>query len=428
MAKDIPIRERNGNWHIVRRVPVRYSKVEPRSEIWVSLKVDSESLAKQKAPRVWNELVAAWEAKLNGDTADAEKAFEAAHNLAKAKGFRWLSADKVAALPQEDYLARFESVRKSADGQPNLIDAAALLGGAREPAITIRKALETYFELSPDKTRGMSEDQIRRWKNPRKKAIKNLVSVIGNKTLPAITRDDMLDFRAWWADRLEEGGLTPNSANKDIGYVENTLRTVNEMKRLGLDLPFGKLTFKEDDKRTRLPFSEHWIKTKLLAPGALDGLNDEARAVVHIMVNTGARPSEIVGLLPHHIRLDEAVPVIEIAAEGKKVKAASSKRIIPLIGISLAAAKAFPQGFPTYRFKDKISDAVNKFFRENGLKETPQHTLYGLRHAFEDRMLNAGVDERVRRDLMGHSLGDRQRYGQGGDLAKVHKMLKKIAH
>ncbi|WAX93470.1 hypothetical protein N7E70_017465 [Aminobacter sp. NyZ550] len=68
------------------------------------------------------------------------------------------------------------------------------------------------------------------------------------------------------------------------------------------------------------------------------------------------------------------------------------------MGISLEAFRAFPEGFPTYRFKDKISDTVNKFLRENGLLETQRHTLYGLRHSFEDRMLKAGIDERVRRD------------------------------
>jgi integrase len=64
--------------------------------------------------------------------------------------------------------------------------------------------------------------------------------------------------------------------------------------------------------------------------------------------------------------------------------------------------------------------------RENGLMETPEHTLYGLRHSFEDRMLDRDVDERIRRDLMGHAL-DRQRYGKGASLEKLREVVRSIA-
>ncbi|MER8544742.1 tyrosine-type recombinase/integrase [Mesorhizobium sp. M1169] len=428
MAKQIKLRTRgkSGILYMVRDVPVRYHGVEPRKEVWISLGTDSKSLAEQKAEQVWARTIAGWEAKKAGDTAEAEKAFAAAQDLAKARGYRWLMAGEVAKLPREELLQRVEavSVRKS---EPDKLEAAALLGGAKDPPITVTRALALYWELAAENTRGMSEDQIRRWKNPRIKAIGNFVAVVGDKVLADITRDHMLDFRDWWSKRLVSEELTPNSANKDIGYVESTLRLVEEKKRLGLALPFGKLTFKEDDDKTRPPFSVKWIKEKLLASGALDGLNKEARAVLHAMVNTGARPSEIVGLLPHHIRLDHNVPHIEIKAEGKKTKNKQSKRVIPLVGISLEALRAFPEGFPTYRFKDKISDTVNKFLRENELLETEDHSLYSLRHSFEDRMLRAKIDERIRRDLMGHSLGGRQRYGDGASLNESAELISAIA-
>lgn len=432
MAKKIKLRERGkgGTLYMVRNVPVRYRAIESRKEVWISLGTDSKTLAAQKAEQIWSRTIAGWEAKKAGDTSDAEKAFAAAQDLARAKGYRWLTAGEVVELPTRELVERVNAIRMH-DGKPDLKEAAALLGGAQEPAITINRALELYFELATDEaTRGMSDDQIRRWKNPRKKAIGNFIAVVGDLAIDQITREHMLDFRDWWNKKLDKEGLTPNSANKDIGYVESTLRLVNEKKRLRLDLPFGKLRFKEDedDEKVRPPFSETWIKDKLLAPGALDSLNAEARAVIHVMVNTGARPSEIVGLLPHHIKLDANVPHIVIAAEGKKTKTRQSKRTIPLVGTSLEAMRQFPEGFPTYRFKDKISDTVNKFLRENELLETPDHSLYGLRHSFEDRMLKAGVDERVRRDLMGHGLGGRQKYGSGASLEDASKILAAIAH
>ena len=46
---------------------------------------------------------------------------------------------------------------------------------------------------------------------------------------------------------------------------------------------------------------------------------------------------------------------------------------------------------------------------------------------FEDRLLAAGVDERVRRDLTGHSLGGLQRYGAGLPLKTIHEIFLGLA-
>jgi integrase len=56
----------------------------------------------------------------------------------------------------------------------------------------------------------------------------------------------------------------------------------------------------------------------------------------------------------------------------------------------------------------------------------PDHTLYSLRHGFEDRLLAAGVDERIRRDLFGHSL-NREIYGAGTTLAHLRDEVLKVA-
>jgi hypothetical protein len=100
--------------------------------------------------------------------------------------------------------------------------------------------------------------------------VKNFVAVVGDKDIAHLTRDDMLDFRQHWLDRIEAGEVTANSANKDLIHLGDVLKTLNRMKRLGLSLPLGDLSFKEGEARTRPPFSETWIKTRLLAPGALD--------------------------------------------------------------------------------------------------------------------------------------------------------------
>ena len=49
----------------------------------------------------------------------------------------------------------------------------------------------------------------------------------------------------------------------------------------------------------------------------------------------------------------------------------------------------------------------------SGLTARPVTRFTRLRHAIEDRMLEAGIDERIRMHILGHQIG-RERYGQGG--------------
>lgn len=424
MAAYNPIR-RGSTFHLYKRVPTRYASIEPRKTIWISLHTDSESVARTKAPVAWEHMIEGWEAGLTGDTEDAEQQFDAARDLAAARGFRFMKAEKVARLPREEVLKRMEDIPER-NGEPDVVTAAAVLGTAAEPPIRVTQALELFWTLAADRALGKSEDQVRRWKNPRIKAIKNFIEVVGDKALAEITGDDMLEFRDWWIRKIAEDGLTANSANKDLVHLGDTLKTVVRLKRLGLVLPLSDLAIKDGEKRTRPPFSNEWIKTKILAPGALAGLNTEARCIILGMVNTGYRPSEGAGLLPQHIRLDGDVPHITLEPEGRQLKSAHGKRVIPLAGVSLEAFRQCPEGFPTYRFKDKISDTANKYLRENKLLETEAHTLYGLRHSFEDRMIAAGVDDRIRRDLFGHRL-DREKYGNGAKLDHLLRIVQSIS-
>tara|TARA_R110000868_G_scaffold411761_1_gene709214 strand:- start:4321 stop:5574 length:1254 start_codon:yes stop_codon:yes gene_type:complete len=393
-----------------RRVPSRYAAIEARTFVKLSLHTDSEMIAREKAARVWVELIDSWEARRVGANGDADAAWTAARDLAAARGFRFRQAEDVAKLPVDQLLSRVEAVPVR-DGVPDPLEARAVLGGAQPPQMTISSALELYWSLAREKTLEKSPDQIRRWRNPHIKAINNLIGVIGDVPINQISHDDMQDFREWWLDRIADDGIKPHSANKDFTYIATVLRTVASRKRLGFVPPVAGLAFKEGKPGTRPPYSTEWIRTRLL-PG-LSGLNADARRVVLSMVNTGMRLSEAAALHPHHIDLTANVPHVLIRGEGRQLKSHTSEREIPLAGVSLEALRE--GGLSRYHDKPGLSATINKFLSQNGLQETPDHTIYGLRHSFEDRLLTAGVDERVRRDLMGHALG-RQRYGEGGGL------------
>ncbi|MGR3514353.1 MAG: DUF6538 domain-containing protein [Paracoccaceae bacterium] len=416
---------RNGTFHLVKKVPVRFRAVEERKQVWLSLKTDSRVEADEKAPTVWATQIAAWEAMLDGDTSAAEERHEAARRLAQAKGYRFISVDQVARLPLPDVIDRIDQVYHR--GKLDPLMAEAILGLAKKPEVTMSRALEMFWPMSREKTRGKTEDQIRRWKNPRKKAFKNFIDVVGDIAVAEMTADDVLNFRDWWSDRIEGEGLTPNSANKDFTHIGSTLRFLNRHKRWGLNLPFDGVAFTDKSKRTRPPLPAKWIQERILAPGALSSLNTEARCIFLGMVNTGYRPSEGAALTADRIKLDTEIPHIEIKGDNRALKTSASERIIPLAGISLQAFRECPGGFPRYIDNPSLSGTVNKFMRENGLYPFDEgHTMYSLRHSFEDRLLDADVDERIWRDLMGHTL-NRERYGKGASLEKLHDIIQMIA-
>lgn len=391
----------------------------------MSLKTDSRAEAERKAADAWTSALSSWEAALDGDTTKAEEHYARAKKIAQNRGFRFLPVDEVARLPLEEVIARVEAAHDRL-GRARTTEAPALLGTIKKPKVNVEKALTLFFQLAADQKRGKSDDQIRRWENPRKKAVANFVSVIGNKNLDEITGDDMMDFRDWWLERLETEDLTANSANKDITHLAGMWRMVVQKKRMGLVLPLDGLSIKEDEATRRPPFSREWIRDKLLAPGALGGLNGEARAIVLGMINTGYRPSEAAALTAGQIRLDDNVPHISIEPVGRQLKSKNARRRIPLLGVSLDAFRGFRDGFPRYRASPStLSGTVNKFLRENGLMESDRHVLYGLRHSFETRMIRAGIDDRIRRELFGHALG-RERYGEI-DLAHAAELLAPVA-
>ena len=408
------------------RVPKRFAEVETRKQVYVSLKTDSASEAKNRAARAWQEMLNGWEAQLAGDFKLADHLFAEAKKEAQRLGFAYKPAAEVAQLPMAELAKR---IRAASEGPET---ARAALGLAPPPTITVSAALELFWEVSTDKVINKTPDQVRRWKNPRKKANAIFIEAVGDKPISGITAEDMLLFREHLINRVADGQITMQSANKDLTHFIGTIKTVNRMKKLDINLPFSDLALKGGRAKKRQPFSKTWIQEKLLVPGALDGLNPQARNLLLMMINSGARPSELAGLKIDHLDLTGEIPMMSFMPEGRQLKNDHSERRVPLHGVSLNAARdalGVAKGdklFPAYFGRDKVSDTINKFMRENGLKESETTTLYSLRHSFEDRLIEAGVADRVRADLFGHAL-QRERYGEGGGDEMRYQAIKAVS-
>jgi len=432
------LKARSGRFYYCRRVPTRFAHLDTRGVIEETLGTDSL----EQARRIRDALAEADEAHwrtlvLDGNADPVQARYEAAKARAKAMGISFKPLPElIREAPIGELVARMRPLADKT-GADLKRTADAVLGGAPEPVLTVTKALDEFLaKIAPGELAGKSPKQIEDYKKVKRRAVTNFVTRYGNKALWNITRDDALDFYDWWQSRIE-GGMSGNSGNRDVGNLRRIWRELAKRSgRRDLRNPFDGLSFK-DPKRLRntpLPFPTAWIRDKLLVAEAYAPTPDhprafrrDAAAIFLTVIETGCRPSEICNITPERIMLDADVPHLVIGFDAnRQIKTESSARVVPLVGIALEAMKRFPEGFARYLDKETtFSNTMLKHLRARGLLPSDRHVVYSARHAFEDRMKEAGVEDEMRRLLMGHSI-NRPEYGSGGSLELRLSLLERI--
>ncbi|MEO3997217.1 integrase [Mesorhizobium sp. CAU 1732] len=439
----------DGGFRYVRRVPSRALTAirlhDPDYPEWIRRSLDTQSRDEARAKRDAMEQAddSYWATAAGGDQPSQD-----AHARAVARA-RSMKIDYRPVLDLANDASIDEIIRRLslAAGHFDRATFDAALGTAGDQTATIDEAFSVFQTVIRRASLAKKSPWQRlKWRQLKQRGIANFKRAMAEEfsdvdriAIESITRSHALKFHAFWLARIvpespEIKPLSPSAGNKDM----DTMRALfgEYMAHIGREAvpnPFRGLRFEDDGDATRPPFSEKWLRETILAPDALAGLNDDARLAVLVLINTGARPSEIVNLPPDCIVLDAEIPYIDIRPAGgrdpvavRELKAKSSLRRIPLAGVSLDAMKQARHGFPRYRDRDNLSAAVNKYFRENDLMETPKHTLYSLRHGFEARLKLAEVDEELRRYLMGHAI-KRPKYGYSDDLRWAYGAIEKVA-
>lgn len=420
------LRKRGKRFHFRKRLPENFKKLFTKDVIQVPLNTDSEAVALQRASNFNLVLQDFLRGLVDSDGNDTDKKFREVVIKAKMCGFQYMPKhDLVEQSPLPEFINRLNSADILEDKQMK----EAVLGSVKAPAIRLSKAREEFFKFEQGNLKGLSENQIRKWRNPRKKAVRNFIRVVGDKSITEIIRKDILDFRAWWIDRIEKENLAANTANKEFGFVKKIMNTAidNHSLDVPIDSIFKGISLKKVEKTTRHPFSNKFIQDILLKTEP-SGLNEEAQLLIFAMTDTGARIGELTGLEEDDIILDAKIPHIKIRPNQTRVlKTLQSERDLPLVGASLYAFKTLGGPFKRYFGKpDLISSTINKYYRGNNLFPSEHHSLYSLRHSFEDRLTAVEPPDKVQAALMGHKY-IRPRYGAGPSLEQKRFWLDKIA-
>lgn len=229
----------------------------------------------------------------------------------------------------------------------------------------------------------------------------------------------------------------------------NAVRAIVELALVEFDLvgvvanPFRKLEVKASgaaptiDRKARLPLPMEIIAK--VRERLSRSKRPELLLIWRLLEGTGCRPSEISGLRLEDVKIDHETPHIHVTwHEDRRIKTASSHRLVPLAGDALKAAQEavkLAEGetllFPHYAREggaERLSAALNKHVRV--VTEDRRHVVYSLRHNFKDKLIEAGADPRIEHRIMGHAsgnLGDRV-YGSEEAWLKVAAEVMKKAH
>ena len=261
--------------------------------------------------------------------------------------------------------------------------------------------------------------------------IRYLIDCLDNRPIDCYSTKDAAKFREW----LIAKGLSNSSLQRIFSGVKAI--TTFCIKEQGLDCqnPFTRVYLPAESKKNkRLPVSNSDLK--VLSQSCIE-INDDIRWLVALIINTGMRLSEAIGLLTTDLDVDSEIPFITIQPhKHRRLKTDASERVIPLTGISLWAAKQIKQNisegycFPRYVINNECksnsaSATVNKWIKSVGSKN---NVIHGLRHSFRDRLREVEAPLDMVENLGGWSLKSvGQSYGNGYNLEHMQKYLIRIA-
>lgn len=450
--RDRYLLKRTNQWYYSRRTPLRYRHLETREYVRISLQTSSLEIARMRRDAMevadndlWQSLTL--EADRIGHVSDTKRIIETRRHqsaVARAMALGFIYKQTHDIVDQEDtaeILKRLLALERRTgkhDVAPESI-ADALLGAVGPPdetSTTVSQAFDVYLkEIVFSELFNKSVEQRRAWTKTKRTSIDYFIEVIGDMKMSEIERSHSLKYKKWWMDRMsysEENKIPikPNTANRHVGNIRQLYQEyythIGQEERQN---PFRNIYFKGKVRSRVQSFENRWVQDKILTPGLFEKLNPELRGLIYVLIETGARMSEIVNLLPSDIHLDEPVPYISIKPrERRQLKTPDSERDIPLVGVALEAMQTLPSGFPKYRDKGALVSAnLMKAFKVRKLFPTKDHVIYSFRHSFEKRMQEANIDYGLRCLLMGHK-NDRPSYGDGGSLSYRRDELLKIMH
>ena len=369
------IRNRDGIYHFIRRIPVDLQGHYRSDRVCLSLRTKSEPKALQVAGSISQRLDDYW------------------------SGLR---------LQKMDVPAIHLLISDNDD--------------ARHDSPTLKEAVEAYLILKGGVTNPVFARTARR--NGR-----YVITALSNRPITAYSSADAAKFR----DYLFDKGLSLGSVRRIFGSVRSIINLVMREQGIeGTNAFSGTYMPQRYDQKERQPIPSAALS--VLQQNCKDK-DDEARWLIALISDTGMRLAEAAGLAMNDIYLDEELPHISIRTHSwRRLKTRSSERVVPLVGASLWAAKRLHQrggafAFPRYCNTEgcnanSASAALNKWMK--GIIGN-EYVIHGLRHSLRDRLRAVECPSDIIDQIGGWTTeGVGHGYGRGYTLEVMAKWMTRL--
>jgi integrase len=444
----------DGRYRYDRRVPRDVAKAFGRPMIRESLKTKDEKQAVVAVTKLNHRYELQWEAIRK--CADANvPTHDLTHSalgildflgLKPGEGSKKLSvhplAREQAIETLDDYLCRnvpnYEDIRHDPqsedwmlrDALPPVLQVASDLffkESTKQNALYLSDAVTLYLNSS-------EKGALKRFQAPVQQAYSKAVSVFGNLPLGSIGRTEANNLR----DHMITEGAKKNTIKRRLGTLRTVFQHAIDEHALSLANPFDRIQLrkKNDDADKRESFTHEELVD---IARACRELNDDRRHIIAMLLETGARLSEILGLRVQDLHLDAEIPYFDIVSDekaGRTVKTQFSERRVPLVGLALWAAKEAKSSiksgwlFPRYAENGNIkgnaaSAALNKWLKT---RRTGNKPIHSFRHTMKTRLLAVGIPEDVLLTLGGWGSRTTARtYGEPHPVSVTVQWLQKVA-
>ena len=223
--------------------------------------------------------------------------------------------------------------------------------------------------------------------------LKLLLPYFGETAIGRISKALVREYRA---DRHRQKQVSETTVNRDLEALRHLLYWAVDEGLLAAN-PLARMPLVRERRKPRMVMSLA-EEEKLLAAAS-----PHLRDIVIAALDTGMRRGEILGERWEHVDLDRGLLFVTRSktAEGEGREIPHTRRLQALL-----AASAKPHGL-VFTFKGQpiraIKTAWKATIRRAGIR---YYRFHDLRHAFNTRLMEAGVMQEVRKALMGHSSGE----------------------
>ena len=198
---------------------------------------------------------------------------------------------------------------------------------------TLSDALQTYFKL-----KGAGKGDI--FFRASRRAVKDVIELLKDRSLDAYSTTDAAQFR----DHMMSRGLVTSTVKRVFAIIRAIINLSIQEYGLSCKNAFAKTYIPDlEDAIKRQPIPIEIIR-KIQKECVL--VNDPNRWLIALISDTGMRLSEALGLRVEDLQVESNVPYVNIEPNSaRKLKTKSSKRQIPLVGLSFCGYSFVSFGF-----------------------------------------------------------------------------------